>query len=429
MLLETVQKMNAKEAVNYIESNSWSRTKLGLERTRELLEKLGDPQKKLKFVHVAGTNGKGSTCAMLASVLRSAGYRTGLYTSPYICRFNERMQVNGEEIADGELAEITEKVKPIAEAMDDHPSQFEIVTAIAMLYFLREECDIVVLEVGMGGISDATNVIDTPECAVITTIGLDHTEYLGTTLSQIAYNKAGIIKSGCPVVCFRGSEEVEAVFEKTAAEKGAYLTKADFDAIKPVSDSLEGQTFSFRNHKALSLPLLGAHQLKNAAVVLETVEILQKRGWKISENDIRRGLAEVRWPARFELMRKAPPFVIDGAHNPQCAEALADALEKYLSGKQNVFLIGVLADKEYDKIIALLRPYAKNFLCVTPDSPRALPANALAEYLRSLGEEAASFRTIDDGVRAAASCGLPVVACGSLYMAGHVRETFIALSR
>lgn len=215
--------MNAKEAVNYIESYSWSRTRLGLERTRELLRLLGNPQKKLKFVHVAGTNGKGSTCAMLASVLRCAGYRTGLYTSPYICRFNERMQVNGEDIPDEELAEITAAVKPLAEGMSDHPSQFEIVTAIAMLYFLRHGCDIVVLEVGMGGISDATNVIEAPECAVITTIGLEHTEYLGNTLAEIARNKAGIIKEGCPAVCYRACGEVETVFEKAAAEKHASL--------------------------------------------------------------------------------------------------------------------------------------------------------------------------------------------------------------
>ena len=414
--------MNAKEAIDYIESYSWSKTRLGLGRERELLDKLGNPQKKLKFVHVAGTNGKGSTCAMLASVLKCAGYRTGLYTSPYICRFNERMQVNGEEISDAELSEITAMVKPLAEEMRDHPSQFEIVTAIAMVYFLRQRCDIVVLEVGMGGISDATNVIDAPECAVITTIALEHTEYLGNTLAEIAGNKAGIIKKDCPVVCYRGGEEAEAVFEKTAAEKNAPLIKADFDALRPVSDCLDGQVFSFKEYKNLRLPLLGEHQLKNAAVALETVEVLRRRGWKIDENSVAGGLAGVKWPVRFELARKEPPFIIDGAHNPQCAEALAAALEKYLPGKKNIFLIGVLADKEYDKIIAFLRPYARLFVCVTPESPRALAADALAEYLRSLGEEAVSCRSIAEGVSAAMSYNLPVVACGSLYMAGHVRE-------
>ena len=414
--------MNAKEAVDYIESYSWSKTRLGLERIRVLLERLGDPQKKLKFVHVAGTNGKGSTCAMLASILRCAGYRTGLYTSPYICRFNERMQINGADISDTELAEITDVVKPVAEAMTDHPSQFEIVTAIAMLFFLRHCCDIVVLEVGMGGISDATNVIESPECSVITTISLEHTEYLGNTLAEIAYNKAGIIKKNCPVVCYPACEEVEGVFERIAAGKNASLTKADFSCIQPISDCLEGQVFSYKNHKKLSLPLLGAHQLKNAAVALETVEILQKNGWEINERNISDGIAGVKWPVRFELMRKEPPFIIDGAHNPQCAEALAAALEKYLPGKQSVFLMGVLADKEYDKIISSLRPYARSFICVTPDSPRALSADAFAEYLRSLGEDAISCRSFEEGVETVLAGGDPVVACGSLYMAGHIRE-------
>ena len=414
--------MNAQEAIEYIESYSWSKTRLGLERVRELLHKLGDPQRKLKFVHVAGTNGKGSTCAMLASVLRTAGIRTGLYTSPYICRFHERMQVNGEDISDEELAEITALVKPAAEAMADHPSQFEIVTAIAMLYFLRQSCDIVVLEVGMGGVSDATNVIEQPECSVITTISLEHTEYLGNTLAEIAYNKAGIIKEGCGVVCYPACAEVENVFEKCAEGKNAPLAKADFSSLRPVSDSLSGQVFSYKNYKSLSLPLVGEHQLKNAAVALEALEVLQKRGWKISEKAIREGLAEVKWPVRFELMRKEPPFIIDGAHNPQCAEALAAALGKYLPGKQSVFLMGVLADKEYDKILSLLRPYAKSFVCVTPDSSRALSAAKLAEFLRFLGEEAAVCGSFEDGVKTALAARSPVVACGSLYMAGHIRE-------
>ena len=420
--------MNVQEAVNYIESTSWSKTRLGLERERELLKRLGDPQKKLKFVHVAGTNGKGSTCAMLASVLRCAGYRTGLYTSPHICRFNERMQVNGEEITDEELAELTGLVKSAAEEMADHPSQFEIVTAVAMLYFLRQRCDIVVLEVGMGGISDATNVIEKPECSVITTISLEHTEYLGHTLAEIAYNKADIIKENCPVVYYPSCEEVESVFKKTAAEKNAFLTKADFSAVLPLSDSLDGQVFSYKDHKELSLPLIGAHQLKNAAVALETVEVLQKRGWRISEKNIRGGIADVKWPVRFEVIRKAPPFIIDGAHNPQCAEALSAALEKYLPGKQSVFLMGVLADKEYDKVLAFLRPYAKSFVCVTPDSARALSAEKLTEYLRSLGEEAVACESFEDGVKTALALQSPVVACGSLYMAGHIREILLALN-
>lgn len=417
--------MNVQEAVDYIESTLWNKTRLGLERERELLKRLGDPQRKLKFIHVAGTNGKGSTCAMLASVLRCAGYRTGLYTSPHICRFNERMQVNGTDISDAELVSITDTVKAVAEATEDHPSQFEIITAIAMLYFLRQNCDIVVLEVGMGGISDATNIIEKPECSVITTISLEHTEYLGHTLAEIAFNKAGIIKENCPAVCYPACAEVERVYERITAEKHAPLTKADFSSIRPISDSLDGQVFSYKGFEKLSLPLIGEHQLKNAAVALETVEVLQNHGWKISEKNIRDGIADVKWPVRFEVMRKAPPFIIDGAHNPQCAKALSAALEKYLPGKQSVFLMGVLADKEYNEIISILRPYAKSFVCVTPDSQRALPAVKFAEYLRSLGEEAVVCESFAEGVKTALSSQSPVVACGSLYMAGHIREIML----
>ncbi|MDO4982807.1 MAG: folylpolyglutamate synthase/dihydrofolate synthase family protein [Eubacteriales bacterium] len=416
--------MNVQETIDYINSFTWSKTRLGLERTRTLLEKLGDPQKKLKFIHVAGTNGKGSTCAMLASVLKCAGYRTGLFTSPHIVRFNERIQVNGVEITDEELAEAADSVIKAADSMDDHPSQFELVTAIGMVYFLHRQCDIVVVEVGMGGDMDSTNVIDAPECSVICNIGLDHTEYLGDTLEKIAATKAGIIKPDCPVVCYRGTAEVEAVFERIASEKRSPLYMADFEAIRPISGSLSGQVFSWHELDCLSLPLIGAHQLKNAAVVLETLKVLNDNGWNISEQSIRSGLASTKWPVRFEVLRQSPPVIVDGAHNPQCAEALASALEKYLPGKQSVFLMGVLADKDYAKILGILRPYAKRFVCITPDSPRALGANELAEYLRGLGEDAESCGSIGEGVIRALSDGCPVVACGSLYMAGIAAGLF-----
>ena len=215
--------MTPKEAVSYIEHYGWSKTRLGLERTRKLLQKLGNPQKQLKYVHVAGSNGKGSTCAMLDAILRAAGYRTGLYTSPYIQDFCERIQVDGQNIPGEDLARLTERVKAAAEEMDDHPSQFELVTALGMLYFAERHCDIVVLEVGMGGALDSTNVIDAPEVAVITNIGLEHTEYLGDTLEAIAATKAGIIKRGCHAVCYDGAPEVTAVVRNVCAEKGASM--------------------------------------------------------------------------------------------------------------------------------------------------------------------------------------------------------------
>ena len=239
--------MNYDEALTYIHSVCWKGTIPGLSRTRELLKRMGNPERKLKFVHIAGTNGKGSTAAMTASILRKAGYRTGLYTSPFLFRFNERMNVDGLDIADQELAEITEFVKPHAEAMAEHPTEFELVTAIAMEYFARHRCDIVVLEVGLGGALDSTNVIDPPEVAVICNIGLDHTEILGNTLEEVASAKAGIIKPGCQVALYQEAPSVDAVFEAACKEQGAKLHRADFDAIVPVSHGFDGQVFDYKS--------------------------------------------------------------------------------------------------------------------------------------------------------------------------------------
>ena len=224
--------MNAQEAIEYIHSFFWKGSIPGLSRTQELLRRLGNPEKKLKFVHIAGTNGKGSTAAMTASILRKAGYTTGLYTSPYIYRFNERIQVNGEQIADEDVASVTEYVKQFAETMEEKPTEFELVTAIGFEYFARRNCDIVVLEVGMGGALDSTNVIEKPEVAVITNIGLDHTDYLGNTLEEIAMNKAGIFKDGGHAVVYRGTAGVEAVYEQVCAQRNISLKKADFDSLR-----------------------------------------------------------------------------------------------------------------------------------------------------------------------------------------------------
>lgn len=415
--------MNVNEALNYIHSVSWKGSVPGLSRTRELLKRLGDPQRKLKFIHIAGTNGKGSTAAMLDSVLRAAGYRSGLYTSPFITCFNERMQVNGEMISDGELAEITEQVRPHAEAMDDHPTEFELVTAIAMVYFARHACDIVVLEVGLGGELDSTNVIDTPEVAVICNIGYDHTEVLGDTLEKIAQAKAGIIKGGDAVI-YRCADSVEAVFAERCKATGATLHKADFDGLRLLHSSFEGQVFDCGERKALELPLLGRHQLKNAAVVLGAVDVLTKNGWHISEQQLRTGLKTVTWPGRFELLRKAPVFIVDGGHNPQCIEALAKNIADYLPDMPITGLTGVMADKDYADMYRIVAPYITRFVTVTPCNPRALPAEKLADALASYGKPVTACGSVAEGVRTAIAQTEPngaVVAFGSLYMVGDIR--------
>ena len=421
--------MTIEDALQYINDQKWSGTRPGLDRTRQLLAELGNPQKRLNYIHVAGTNGKGSACAMLASVLRCAGYRTGLFTSPHLLRLNERIRVDGKEIEDEKLAALTDRVRGAAEGMEDHPSQFELVTAIAMLYFRESCCDFVVLETGMGGALDSTNVIDAPVAAVIMNIGLDHTEYLGDTLEKIAEAKAGIIKSGCTAVCYRGAPEVERVFERVCREKNVRLIKTDFSEIKPLCHSLDGQNFSWRSFANISLPLLGEHQLKNAAVVLETLEALEDRGWDLNYRDIRRGFAETVWPARFEVLSRSPAFILDGGHNKQCAEEFAKNLELYLPGRKPVFLLGVLRDKDYGGMLDVLMPRAREFICVAPDSPRALPAEQLAELIRSRGGRAAAFSSVEEGLARAIEgigCG-PVAAFGSLYMAGIIRERFPAL--
>lgn len=417
--------MTVQEALTYIHSVCWKGSIPGLGRTQELLSRMGNPEKKLKFVHVAGTNGKGSTAAMTASILQKAGYRTGLYTSPYIFRFHERMQVNGEQISDEDLAAITEFVRPHAEAMTDHPTEFELVSCIAFEYFMRQKCDIVVLEVGMGGELDSTNVIDTPEAAVITNIGLDHTEYLGDTLEKIASAKAGIIKAGGTAVIYREAPSVEAVFEERCRAVGAELVKADFDAIHPLSHSLEGQVFDAAGYPALHLPLLGEHQMKNAAVVLATIGVLQKKGWKITEANVRDGMASVSWPGRFEVLRKSPLFLVDGGHNPQCIEALTANIRDYLAGCPLTVLTGVLADKDFHCMYSNVAPYVKSFVTVTPDSPRALSAEELKEYLQQFGKPVRACATIEEGVaeaiREAGADGV-VLAYGSLYMVGAIRQ-------
>ena len=422
--------MNVNEAIAYIHSVFWKGSVPGLERTQELLAKLGNPEKSLKFVHIAGTNGKGSTAAMTASILRKAGYRTGLYTSPYIYRFHERMQVDGVEISDEDLIAVTEYVKPFADSMEHMPTEFELVCCIAFEYFKRKGCDIVVLEVGMGGALDATNVIETPEVAVITNIGLDHTEVLGDTIEAIAETKAGIFKENGRAVIYRGVPSVEAVFERICAEKNISLKKADFDSLKRLSHGLEGQTFDCGARKNLMLPLLGEHQLHNASVVLSIADSLIEAGWKISEENIREGLRDVSWPGRFDIVSRDPLFIIDGGHNPQCIEALAKNIEDYLSDKRVIALTGVLADKDYADMYRPIMPMIEQFVCVTPPNPRRLAADQLALYLQNAGAKATACETIEDGVKKAielAGDDGMVLCFGSLYSIGSIRDAMLEM--
>ena len=417
--------MTVDQAIAYIHSVFWKGSIPGLERTQTLLAKMGNPEKDLKYVHIAGTNGKGSTAAMTASILRKAGYRTGLYTSPYIYRFHERMQIDGEQISDEDLIAITEYVKPLADSMEQSPTEFELVCCIAFEYFKRKKCDIVVLEVGMGGEWDATNVIPAPEVAVITNIGLDHTDVLGSTIEEIAQTKSGIFKEGGKAVIYRGKPSVEAVFETVCAEKNVSLKKADFDSLKLISHGLEGQVFDCGSRKNILLPLLGDHQLHNASVVLSVVESLIEKGWKISEENIYDGMRDVSWPGRFDIVSRDPLFIIDGGHNPQCLEALVKNIEDYLQGRRVIALTGVLADKDYGDMYQPVIPLIEEFVCITPDNPRKLDAEDLAKYLQAVGAKATPCATIREGVLKAIELAGEdgVVLCfGSLYSIGAIHD-------
>jgi len=400
-------------------------TKPDLCRIRILLEKLGNPQNKLKFVHIAGTNGKGSTAAMTASILRKAGYRTGLFTSPYIYRFNERIQIDGQQIPDKTVIALTEKIRPLTTDMPQMPTEFDFVTAMAMDYFAAQKCDIVVLEVGVGGALDTTNIIPAPEVAVVTNIGLDHTDLLGDTVEKIAAVKAGIVKEDCRAVFYPGTPGVEAVYAAVCKEKKVPYTIADFSKLRLQHHDLEGQVFDHGDRKGLALPLLGNHQLHNAAVVLAVADTLIERGWQISEENIREGIRDVSWPGRFDIVGKDPLFIIDGGHNPQCIEALVKNIEDYLLGRKLIVLTGVLADKDYGEMFRPVMPYAEKFVCITPDNPRKMTAAELARYLQEAGADACACESVKEGVQTAkALAGTDgVVLCfGSLYSIGDIKN-------
>ena len=414
------------ETLRYLQFDNWEQSAPGLARSYELLGLLGDPQKKLKFVHIAGTNGKGSTAAMLASVLQSAGYRTGLYTSPHLLRFHERMRVNGKEIDDTSLISLTNTVRNAAERMSEMPTGFEIMTAIAFLYFVQEQCDIVSLEVGLGGRMDSTNVIPAPEVCVVANIGLEHTAILGDTVEKIAAEKCGIIKRGSHAVLFGQSEGVENVAREKCAQEGVPLTVTARQKLERITSSLDGQVFRYRGRGPYHLRLLGEYQLLNALTVIDVSFALRARGWdKLTDETIDEGLSIAQWPGRLELLRRRPDFIVDGAHNPQCVDALMDSLAALYGGKKLIFLTGVLRDKDWQQMLHRALPLAKAFVVITPPSVRALDENELAAWLTSQGVQAIPAKDTDDGVRRALALADEddaICSWGSLYFTGEVRR-------
>ena len=381
--------MNYREAMEYVEYLQRYGSVPGLQNMQKLWERLGNPQEGLRFVHIAGTNGKGSVLAYVSTVLKTAGYKVGRYISPTILDYRERFQIGGRPIAKTELCRYLEQVKEIAEKMEEegltHPTPFEIETAIAFLYFSDKKCDIVVLETGLGGSLDATNIINTTVCAVLASISMDHMAVLGDSLEKIAMQKAGIIKDNCRVVTCRQKDEVMQVIEEAAKEHGCSLTIADSGKASHIKYGLGKQYFSYGDYKKLEITMSGQFQIDNAILALEVINALQSKGFKVSEKQLRNGLMQTTWLGRFSIIGKKPLFIVDGAHNEDAAQRLAQSIKLYFTNKRIIYIMGVLADKEYDKIIQTTYELAQHIITVKPPhNERALDgyelAHAVSEY-------------------------------------------------
>ena len=420
--------MNYAEAIEYIHSINWTFCNPGLERIRTLCDALGNPEKDLKFVHVAGTNGKGSFCSMLDSVLRSAGYKTGLFTSPYIRFFNERICFDGKPISNNELAEITAYVKPIADKMTEKPTEFELISAIGFEYFKRKKCDIVILEAGMGGRLDSTNIIESPLLSVITGIAFDHTAFLGDTIEKIAAEKAGIIKKDCPVLWGGNSEVALEVIKAQADKMQSRFYATSRSSIDVKNATLDRTLFDYAERKDIKISLLGSYQPYNAANVISAVDILKGEGLNISEEALRNGLISAKWSARFELLSKEPIVIYDGAHNPEGIEAACKSIKNYFGDKKVFVLSGVMKDKDYDYIASMLSEIATKAFTVTPDNPRALDAKDYADVLAKKNVTALPFTSLAEALKTAYSTSknenTPLVCLGSLYMYYELIEEF-----
>lgn len=423
--------MDYNEALKYIEGTGKFGINLGLKRIERLCELMGSPEKDLKVIHVAGTNGKGSTTTFISSMLKKSGYKVGIYTSPYIERFTERIRINDDEISKENISRIVTEMVPhidrLVEEGLDHPTEFEIITAAAFKYFSEMKTDFVVLEVGLGGRFDATNVI-TPLVSVITTISFDHVNILGDTLGKIAYEKAGIIKSGVPVVVYPQEKEAMDVISEVAQEKKAGIYFVSDSKYEVISNTVDGIVFNVKalnEYKNLKINMLADYQVMNAITAITAIDVLKEQGIKITDDGVLTGLEGARWPGRFEILKRDPYYVVlDGAHNIQGIKALTTAARRYFNDKKIKIVCGMLGDKSYEEMIGELSTICEYFIAVTPNSNRALPSDDLKGVIESNGKYAESVETIEEGVKR----GLEVTKddevllfCGSLYMIGAAR--------
>ncbi|MCF6463670.1 bifunctional folylpolyglutamate synthase/dihydrofolate synthase [Clostridium sp. Cult1] len=428
--------MNYVEALNYINDKNKFGSRLGLDVIGKLLDLLGNPHLDMKYIHVAGTNGKGSTSVYMATMLKEAGYKVGLFTSPYLERFNERISINGQYIPDERLAKITEKVKEKIEIMlqkgYEHPTTFEIVTTIAFLYFKEENVDFIVLEVGLGGRADSTNVIRESYASVITTIDYDHTDVLGDTLGKIAYEKAGIIKEKGLVISYPQEIEAFKVIEGVALEKKAKLIRCPMEKVEIIRLSQEGGVFNFsykdQIYKNLEISLIGEYQVYNATLALMTILVLKDKGLiNIEEKQIREGLKNTKWPGRLEILKRNPTFLIDGAHNLQGAKTLAESIKKF---KYNKLILGIaiLKDKDVDHIVETIVPLADNIIITEVNMPRKMEAEALEKIINKYNNNTIIEKDMKEAIDKSyelAEDGDLIVFGGSLYLIGDIRKIIL----
>lgn len=440
--------LNQQEAEKFMAEAAIRGSVFGLEHMRSLMAELSDVQERLSIVHVAGTNGKGSVCAMAEQILRLAGYRTGWYSSPKVFSYEEIYRVNGQAIGQERLLQLLWEVKEACRRLQEkglpQPTLFEIETAVAFLYFEQEKCDVVLLETGLGGRLDATNIIRKPLCSVITSVSRDHMQVLGEDICGIAAEKAGIIKPGCPVVSAPQQPEVQKVLREACREQGSALGETEGTAIRRVrylqkereaGGEEKELAFDYQGYTELRLSLLGACQPENAACAIEVAKLLGELGFSITEAQIRQGLREVRWPGRFEIVSQRPLTVLDGAHNVDAAKKLRKTLELGFTNRVIIFIIGVLADKEYEKLLEIMLPLAERTFTVTPDNPRALPGEVLCQAAAqgcsgviNTGSVKEAWQRARETARVLEFAGARpmVVAFGSLSYLGELKEAVMA---
>lgn len=422
--------MTYNDAMNYIDNLVIIGKKAGLENITHLLNMMGNPQDKLKFVHIAGTNGKGSTTAMTASVLAKSGYKTGMFISPYIINFRERIQINGEMISEDDFLASFEIVKPLVDKMNSEgnfPNHFEVVTAVAMNYFLKQKCDIVVLEVGLGGRFDATNVIKSSEVSAITSISLDHINILGDTIAKIAFEKCGIIKENAKVVSYYNQfDDALKVIKDTVKNKNAKLYLPEISDITVEHISVDGIKVNYKN-QFINIPFIAKYQVYNFLTASKIIEVLKEIGYKITDKTFKEGIEATKFPVRMEVMRKNPIVIIDGAHNIDGAKALSEAIDCITNKKVKV-IMGMLKDKDYHHSVEIIAKKAKTFTAVTPISPRALDGNEILQfankYCENINYQPDLIKAYEENIKNSNEDDI-ILICGSLYLAGEIRNYII----